>query len=68
MIPWLESSLADESQEMEAVLSDGSSVEIVQAPNGSWYAFHNSDLVARTEVRASALALLETNLKRKGLS
>ncbi len=67
MIPWLESSLADESQELEAVLSDGSSVEIVQAPSGSWYAFHDSKLVARTTARASALAHLETHLKRLGV-
>lgn len=67
MIPWLESSLADESQELEAVLSDGSSVEIVQAPNGNWYAFHDSKLVARTTVRVSALAHLETHLKRLGV-
>ncbi len=67
MIPWLLSSLADESQELEAVLPDGSSVEIVQAPNNSWYAFHDSALVAHAKVRASALAFLETHLKRLGV-
>lgn len=67
MIPWPESALADESQELEAVLSDGSSVDVVQAPNSNWYALHDSTLVARTAVRASALALLETYLTKKGL-
>lgn len=67
MIPWLESSLADETQELSAVLPDGSSVDIVQAPNGSWYAFHDSALVAHAKVRASALAFLETHLKRLGV-